>query len=299
MMGKRLRSALRVITDRAAIIVGPQTVIQLEAKFRFKKSIDIKHPRKLSEKLCYLEYNVNNPLKTNCSDKYSVRKYVETKGLGHHLVPLEGGPYSSTSQIDFTSLPQRFVIKATFGCKMNHICLDKSETEIQMIKKEADRWIHRGFERRHLEPHYGKLKRRLIIEEYLDAPGGIIDYKFHCFHGKPEFVLVCSDRGDDGSLTLNLYDASWNPIYEIQGIHKTDKVIERPSKLNVMLAICERLSSDFDFVRVDLYQVEEEVYFSELTFTPDGGILSYYTDKFDTYAGGLLRLETLAKDDVR
>jgi hypothetical protein len=116
----------------------------------------------------------------------------------------------------------------------------------------------------------------------------IVDYKIHCLNGIPEFVLLCSERNKE--LKLNLYDLNWNPIYEIQGKHKNNKEFPKPSKLKRMIEISRILSEDFKFVRVDLYQIGDKIYFGELTFTPDGGILSYFTDKFDLECGKLLRL---------
>ena len=100
--------------------------------------------------------------------------------------------------------------------------------------------------------------------------------------------MVCSER--EKGLKLNLYDLSWKPIYEICGKHLNNKEIAKPATLSKMLDVAQILCQDFDFVRVDLYEIDGKVFFGELTFTPDGGMLSYYTPKFDLQIGKLLTI---------
>ena len=45
-----------------------------------------------------------------------------------------------------------------------------------------------------------------------------------------------------------------------------------------MLEVCRILSQEFPYVRVDLYEVDGKVLIGELTLTPQGNVLSYYTD---------------------
>ena len=48
-----------------------------------------------------------------------------------------------------------------------------------------------------------------------------------------------------------------------------------------MLNIAAKLSKDFPFVRVDLYNVDGKVYFGELTFYPWSGYVQFEPDEFD------------------
>lgn len=284
----KIKKKLRNFLNLLARIFGPEKILQIEAKIRFNKTLDLKHPKTLSDKICWLELNRSNPLIVKCSDKYEVREYVTQKGLKEILVPLVGGVYSSVEEINFDSLPRQFALKATYGCQMNLICHDKEKLDIQSAKKTAEYWLKDGFNRDVLEPHYGKIKKRIICEQYLDDADSITDYKIHCINGKPIFVLVCSER--EKGLKLNLYDLSWKPIYEICGKHLNNKEIAKPATLSKMLDVAQILCQDFDFVRVDLYEIDGKVFFGELTFTPDGGMLSYYTPKFDLQIGKLLTI---------
>lgn len=278
------RSIINVISK----IIGAENELKIEAAIRFNKKININHPNTLTDKICYLEYRKSDKLTIQCSDKYEVRKFVKSKGLESILVPLIGDVYSSFDEIDFDSLPRKFVIKATFGCKMNIICTDKSELDYNSTKKTIEHWLKNGFNREYLEPHYKYIQRRIICEKFLEDADTILDYKIHCINGQPEFILVCSERNRD--LKLNLYDLEWNPIDEIIGKHKNNKEIPKPTMLKEMIEIAKKLAVDFAFVRVDLYQIRQKIYFGELTFTPDGGILSYFSPKFDLEMGKKLKL---------
>lgn len=281
-----MKKFARSIVNRIGIIIGAENALKLEARLRFGKIINLDHPCTLSDKICYLEFRTENPLKIICSDKYEVRKYVKSKRLGKLLVPLIGDCYSSADNIDFEKLPEKFAIKATYGCQMNLICSNKSKLNISEAKGTVNGWLTKGFNRDTLEPHYKKIPKHIICEQFLEDSDTILDYKIHCLNGVPTFILVCSER--NRGLKLNLYDLNWNPIHEICGKHKNDKEIAKPAGLEEMIEISRILSPDFDFVRVDLYQIAGKIYFGELTFTPDGGVLSYYTEKFDTDMGKLL-----------
>lgn len=278
----------RNVINLMAKIFGPELILQLEALIRFGKKIDLKNPKTLSDKICWLEYKRNNPLVIQCSDKYEVRKYVISKGLEEILVPLIGDVYSSVDEIDFEKLPNQFVLKATHGCQMNLICRDIQELDLHKAKKIVAKWFVKGFNRDALEPHYKSIEKRVICEQYLENSDSIIDYKIHCINGEPKFILVCSERTT--GLKLNIYDLVWNPIYEICGKHYNSKEIKKPVLLNKMLEISRKLSESFEFVRVDLYEIKGKIYFGELTFTPDGGMLSYYTPAFDLAMGSVLNI---------
>lgn len=285
------KALVRLLVNYMARVFGSENMLILETRFRFKKTIHIDKPITLSDKICYLEFRTDNPLTVMCSDKYEVRGYVKSKGLERLLVPLIGDVYDCVEQIDFQSLPEQFVLKATYGCQMNLICEDKSRLDIVKTKRVVKGWLSRGFNRDILEPHYRTIKRRIICEMFLEGSDGIIDYKIHCLNGAPIFILVCSERSK--GLCLNLYDLQWNPIHEIIGKHLNNKEIQKPSGLDEMIEASKVLSEDFEFVRVDFYEINGNVYFGELTFTPDGGILSYFSKDFDQKMGAKLILKEI------
>lgn len=113
--------------------MGIDCAKKFDTRLRFHKYLDLSHPKTLADKVSYLELHGQNPLATQCTDKYAVRQYVlnKTEGNSELLVPLAGGPWNNVDEIDFDSLPVSFVFKATHGCKMNYFVPDKNKLDIR------------------------------------------------------------------------------------------------------------------------------------------------------------------------
>ena len=269
-------------------VLGIEEVKYLDALLRFKRKINLKDPQTLSDKICYLEIYINkdDDLIIQCSSKAEVRNYVRDMGMEDILVPCIG-VYDRVEDISYEKLPECFVLKATHGCGMNIVCKDKMELDWNQTLKTMNKWLNKPYYRACIEPHYLKIKPQIICEEYLDMPNGIIDYKIHCINSEPLFVLVCSER--EKGLKLNVYDLEWRPIQNaIQGKMKNSKEMERPSQLKEMIEISQKLSEEFIFTRVDLYEVNNKIFFGELTFSPATGVMPYYTDDFLLKYGKIL-----------
>ena len=285
------------VLGRISAIMGVDVAKKFDAQLRFHKKLNLKNPTTLSDKVTYIELHEQSPLAPSCTDKYAVRKYVEDKGLGGTLVPMAGGPWSKVEEIDFSALPDSFAIKATHGCKMNYLVPDKAKMNIEQCRKEMTRWIATTYGGYSMELHYLTIPHRIYAEKYLENANQLIDYKIHCLNGKPEFILVCSDRKANGDaamqVTLDLFNLEWNHIPELipSGSEVAgDGSMPKPQKLDEMIDIARRLSEDFKFVRVDLYELDGKVYFGELTFSPGNCVLPYFTHKFDLEMGQKLQI---------
>lgn len=284
-----MKRIARMFTEVLSNIIGPEKLLILEARIRFNKKLSFNNPITLSDKICYLEFRERDLKVGMCSDKYAVREYVKSKGLKEILIPLIGESYSSLNELDFELLPNEFVIKATHGSKMNLIVKSKNDLDWNAVIKMTESWISKKYIREFIEPHYAEVSKRLICEKYLESEETIVDYKIHCLNGKPEFILLC--KGRNKGLELNLYDVDWMKIDAIKGKHKTFSTDAEPNNLKKMLEISKILSKDFKFVRVDLYEVNGQVYFGELTFTPAGGLVPYFTNEFDLLMGEKLVID--------
>lgn len=286
--GGLARELYRRVLEATSKLIGPKNTKWLDALIRFRRKINLKNPKTLADKISWLEFNGDQALIARCTDKIAVREYVTEKGLGSILIPLCGGPWVNPEEIDINVLPTQFVLKATHGCEMNYICQDKAQLDVEEMMSNARKWLNSEYSRACVEPHYKLIPHQLFAEEYVGGKRDTIDYKIHCINGVPKFILTCSNRGK--SLKLNLYDTEWQSISGLQGPMKNDIEIPSPNCLKRMIKISEELASEFDFVRVDLYEKDGKVYFGELTFTPAVGILPYFTDDFITYWGKMLHL---------
>jgi hypothetical protein len=269
-------------------LIGVRSTKIIDARVRFHRKIDLKNPKTLADKLCWLELNREESLKIKCTDKYAVRNYVKSKGLESILVPLCAKVCSSSDELDFDSLPNQFAMKATHGCGMNLICDDKKRITKQALLFNMDEWLKHDYARACIELHYKKIPHRIIFEKYLQDADRIIDYKFHCFHGKPNFILVCGNRVS--GVQKRLYTLDWEPINEIVGKEKGHYDFKKPNELEKMIEISRVLSEDFDFVRVDLYDINGTIYFGELTFSPASGVFPNFSERFIKEKGALLNI---------
>lgn len=168
---------------------------------------------------------------------------------------------------------------------------DKVSENVDEIVNELDNWMHQDFWKVYCEPQYRFVDRRIIVEEYL--ADDIMTYKFYCFNGNPEVVYV-SSNGENGEkdLYLDYFDMNWNwlPLTLYPHLH-AKRTPNKPKNFEKMIELSKELSKDFPFVRVDLYNVNGKIYFSELTFVPTGGNMKLTPESILDEWGAKLKLQ--------
>lgn len=256
---------------------------KMDAWLRFGRKLDLQNPKSLADKVSYISLHTLSPEAVRCTDKWEARGYVAEKGLEHILIPVHGQPVSSADALVFSLFPNQFVLKATHGCRMNYICMDKTQLDQEACRKTVRQWLKTTYGTYSVEPHYRKLPHRVYCESCIGKPGQLVDYKIHCLNGEPSFILACnaraSEEGEVSSVAMYLYDTEWSKIDALQtyrGHGPGRGSIAKPKKLAEMLDIARKLSSGFDFVRVDLYETDDRIWFGELTFTPANGVFPSY-----------------------
>ena len=266
---------------------GRKLAILRDYEIFFGKTFDFENPQTLCQKLQWLKYHYNNPLMTQCADKYAVRQFVEDAIGGEYLNDLIGA-YDSVNEIDFNALPNQFVLKVNWGSGQNIICSDKSAANLREYKKQLRSWLkplsnHYYFS---LESSYKDIKPKIICEKFLGSE--INDYKIMCFNGEPQFLWV--DVGRFTQHQRNVYDLNWEQIDASINYPKSPNTIQRPEQLDKMLELARQLASPFPFVRVDFYIHENKILFGELTFFPEAGLMNITPPDWDKTWGDLLVL---------
>ena len=269
--------------------VPDSVMLKLQYRIKLGRKLDLKAPKRFTEKLQWYKINYRNPLMHKCVDKYAVRKYVESKGLGDILVELYGH-YKNISDVPFSKLPNSFVIKTTHGGGGLNVVVvpDKSKIDREELKEKLsfseDRVANNGGGR---EWAYYGLKTGIIVEQLLvnseNPRAGVNDYKIFCYNGHAKYIIVDVDRYIGHK--RNFYDRDWNNLHITSDCPAADREIEKPENLEKMLEIAEKLSEGFPYVRVDLYDVDGKIYFGELTFYPWSGYVQFFPDSFDFEMG--------------
>ena len=260
-------------------------------------TLDLDNPITFDEKIQWLKIYDNSEYKTKMADKYACREEIERKIGKQYLIPLIGA-YNSWEEIDFDKLPDRFVMKTNHGSGFNHIVLDKSKLDLKKVECKFKRWLRIDYSGNGFELQYKNIPRKIVIETYLDTLGessSLVDYKIHCFNGKPKYIQCIWDRNPARHYAKNIwYDLEWKVMPFSDGLYELpEKGIDKPDNFDEMITIATILSEDFKYVRVDLYDVHNNILFGELTFTPFGGVHRYnklFTRDVDEHLGNLIKL---------
>lgn len=284
-------------------LLTPYSLIRLKYFLKFGRKANMKNPQTLNEKILWLEFHTDTSRWTELADKYGVRNYIEQIGLGHTLVKLYG-KYDRADEIDFDTLPSSFVIKTNNGSGQVWVVEDKSKLDIAATIREFNRQLDLPFGITSAEPHYRRIKPCIIIEEYLQADNpvssSLIDYKIWCFNGKPCCVFTgCNRDVKKHKVEFGLYDAkdwtSWNHF--ISPSFKNNTVVPKPELLEQMKEYASLIAREFPQVRVDFYEVNHKIYFGELTFTSNGGLMSYFTPECLLELGNRLNISSASNHE--
>ncbi len=277
--------------------VPDSMMLKIQYRMKMGRKLDLKNPKRYTEKLQWYKINYHNLILKKCVDKYEVRSYVKEKGLSEILVDCYG-VFEDVSEIEWSKLPQKFIMKKTNGGGGINIfiCKDKDSLNKEQIISLLRKWTVKNKEHSlGREWAYDGLKSRIIVDQYLEnsenPEAGIYDYKILCFEGKVAYIVLDVDRYTNHK--RNIYDADWNYIDVVTDHETYGDRIRKPKCLEEMKHIAEKLSEDFPFVRVDLYLVNGKIYFGELTFYPWSGYVQFTPDEFDFELGNKFLLKKI------
>lgn len=249
--------------------------------------LDLENPHDFNEKINWLIVNKYGENEALLTDKYRVKEIIKSKNISDLHIPVLYKKYENAIEINLDELPDKFVLKCNHYSGSVFICKNKHHFNLDIAKNELHNQLNKNYAQIGLEYHYSFIEPYIIAEEYLedsvhDVP---IDYKFYCFNGN---ILVCSNRNN--SLKLDDYDLNWNFRDFSFSEYQSNELIKKPNNLKRMIEIAEQLAENTIFVRVDLYEINNKIYFGELTFTPGNGMIEHYKQSTLDYLGNKLIL---------
>lgn len=263
------------LKDRIKSIVRSILGMRLYEKLVFRYHLgywpDLQKPGTFCEKIVHRKLFSKDERMVMCSDKVAVREYI-TEKVGYDILPEEYAIVSSVSEVP-DDLPAEFFLKASFGSGINHHIVDYTPNR----KEEINTLVEEMLRSAHIygilssQWWYEKIPKKILVEEVLrDSEGDLpCDYKFYCFHGKTEFIHVDYDRF--GEHTRSYYSREWE-LLPFTSRYPQGPQSEPPGNLEEMIETAERIADGFDFVRVDLYSIDDQrIVFGEMTFAPDAG----------------------------
>lgn len=293
-----LKNPYRIFASMASKGRGTWVDDKLAIKWIYRgqmgKKLNLKSPKTFNEKMQWLKIYDRNPLYTDLVDKHKVRKYI-TDWIGSDYLISELGVWDNFNDIDFDKLPDKFVIKCTHDSGSAVVCRDKKTLDLNEIKL----WLEKRLSRSHywsgLEWPYKDVKPRIIIEQFMTDSNnfGLTDYKFYCFNGKPKFLYISSGLENHNTAYISFFDLNGDKMpFGRKDYQDFPGKMEMPQNFERMKELAEILAKKINnsFVRVDLYEINNQIYFSEFTFTPCGGYMPFEPEEYDLEIGKLLIL---------
>ena len=256
---------------------------------KLHRKLNLKNPRRFTEKLNWLKLHDRNPLYTILVDKYEVKQFVKSV-LGEQMVIPSYGVWDNFDDIDFDKLPNKFVLKCTHDSGRFCICKDRTKFDVQSAKSKLEKSMNNNFFWWTREWPYKNVKPRIIAEKFMEDGNGdvLTDYKFFCFNGEPKMMYISKDVSLDPR--TDFFDMDWNHLPIRMKDPHADVIPSKPAKFEEMKKIARILSKGIPHVRVDMYVINDQIYFGEMTFFHNSGIFSVTPDEWDFKIGKWLEL---------
>lgn len=274
----------------------PNEEFYLRLLFRLKlgKHLNLSNPQSFNEKLQWLKLYYRKIEFTQMVDKYEVKNYVKNLLDEKYIIPTIG-VWEKPEDIEWDNLPNQFVLKTTHGGGGVGVvvCKNKQEFDKTAAIAKLNRSLNISGYNYLKEWPYKHIHKRIIAEKYMEDLGmhQLVDYKFLCFNGEPKLVLVCKDRFESSGLTKDFYTPNWEQINLKRSTNgNSNSAIEKPLLLSEMLDVAKTLSKGLPFIRIDLYLVNQQIYFGEFTFFPASGLSAFEPDEWDAILGSWITL---------
>ncbi len=265
--------------------------LQLMYRAEFGIKLDLDNPKRFNEKIQWLKLYDRRPIYSDLVDKYKVRNYVKEKIGSEYLVPLLG-VWENPEEIAFDSLPEKFVLKCNHDSGTVVICKDKSKLDIHKTVEYLKKRCSNNFYWGGREWPYKNVKPKVICEQYLENTDmhGLIDYKIYCFDGNPKLMMIATDRFTGKETHFDFFDQDFKWLDLEWEVHRSEVPPKKPNRFDEMMKIAKKLSVDIPQVRVDLYEVNDKIYFGEMTFYDGSGMQKITPDKWDYILGSWINL---------
>jgi len=249
---------------------------------------DLKNPVAYSEKIQWLKLHDRNPLYRTLADKLLMRDYVADRIGEGHTIPLLG-VYDRYRDIDFESLPKRFVMKPNHSSGDIYFCEDKNLVDHRELGKTVRSWMRYDYYWEHREWQYKGMGRKILCEQYMEDKiyGLPLNYKFMCFRGKPFIFFISSMT--EGRKNYSFFDMELNPV-PAHNKYRTIFNFEKPEGFDELVKIASDLSKPFEFMRMDMYLIDGKPYVGEFTNHGSSGLIRWEPPDYNYILGEQLRL---------
>ena len=297
-----LRAAFTILSSRGMLNwMADEQYIRLSYRIKHGGKLNLDNPSTFNEKLQWLKLNDRRSIYSELVDKFAVRRHIAGTLGEECLIPLVGGPWCSFSEIDFSKLPERFVLKCTHDSGGLYVCREKSKLNVDKVREIIERSLRRNYYWLGREWPYKNVPPRIIAEAYMEdenKPSGLTDYKFFCFSGKAQFVYISQGLENHDTAKISFFDLEGKRMpFHRRDYKPIEEDISLPGNFEEMIFMADKLAKmvNNSFVRIDLYSIQGKVYFSEITFSPCSGLIPFEPSEWDEKLGHLIDIPTSGK----
>lgn len=276
-----------VLSPYLRVILGKRLQQKFYGYFQLGYLPNIQNPTTYNEKILHRKIYTNNNFFSILSDKYKVRNYVKSK-VGEEILTDLYYITDDPETIPFSELPNEYVIKPTHLSGPVIISNSDRDLDNDSIIKSCEKWINTTHCEALEEYWYWNIKPRILVEERLNDSGYYLprDFKFYVFHGEVKAIGVYQKISKDSDKRLNYYSKSWEKIDIVEKGYNRGPEVSRPDNLDEMLNIAETLGGEFDHIRVDLYNIDDNnIFFGEMTVAEASGGNPFIPQKYDYLFG--------------
>ena len=281
--------------ERLSHIIPDRLYLKIIYRIRMGKKLNIDSPQTLNEKLQWLKLYDRNVQYTEMVDKYEMKRYVsKVLGSDEYTVPVYG-VWNRFDDIDFETLPNRFVLKCTHNSGCYVVCSCKDMFDRREAKKKLEKGLKRNYYWGNREWPYRDVKPRILAEKFEDSIGkdDSFEYKMTCFNGRTVFGTICKgpahvklkERSND------FYDRDFSFLpFEVFNKNSLEPIEEKPVFWDELIRISDMISKETKYLRVDFYVINGKPIIGELTFFTWGGFIKFNPEEWDYKLGQMLTI---------
>lgn len=269
-----------------AFLLTDSQYLKFVYRIEQKEKLNLVNPVSFTQKLQYLKLYDRNPEYTKLVDKLAVKDYVSDIIGKEHVIKTINS-WDNANKINFKELPDKFVLKVTHDSGGLVICKDKSKLDIKKTRKMLSKALKFNYFRYSREWPYKNVPRKILCEEYMQdsKTEDLVDYKFYCFNGEPKFLYFSRYEHQENE-ELSFFTLDWQLAPFQRKNHKMLTIMpEKPDCFDEMIQIASKLSKNIPFVRVDLYVINQKIYFGEMSFFPASGMAKFYPEEWNNKIG--------------
>jgi len=270
--------------------MSDEAYLKKSFKILMNKDLNLDEPKTFNEKLQWLKLYGRKDEYTEMTDKYAMKDYVTRKIGEGHTIPILG-VWNKFSDIDFSQLPNQFVLKCTHDSQSRIFCTDKNTFDFKAAKKKLTKCLRINYYYFEREYVYKNIKPKIIAEPLLSdgvSTNRLTDYKFFCFNGVPK--ILCISKFTPEGAVADFFDMDFNHIDDPFQVHNDPITPKKPTCFDQMKKEASLFSKDIPQLRVDFYIIDGKPLIGEFTFFSCAGYESFKSDEWNETMGSWIKL---------